>query len=367
MCACGYDHAQRKTKYDRTQNIHAEPGTQERQTALPFTACLAHAEITVREGVVLRIRGHFEHNPGCKDAHLTHLPPVPIHPSVYVVALAQLRDGASFSDVRAKNRQLVNAKAYKDFPDDLASSHYRWILEHDDSRSLHRQFNRMKGITVTESPEINIDEWLDPQSDKFNPTLAHAVFHYSARAAQGERFEVAVATDEMNRAAWTYGHESQILLDGTFGVCDSRVLLFIVMAVDENRKGVPVAFLLFSAPTGNKHSSAGYDTAILTKLIRKWSESLNKCGHLYGFAGIIFKPLSAITDTDLKERAALIIIFPDIWLLICRFHLRQSWRNHRNNLLKGKNAVMIDLKHRMITLERALTATQTIADARELL
>jgi hypothetical protein len=129
------------------------------------------------------------------------------------------------------------------------------------------------------------------------------------------------------------------------------------MAIDENRKGVPVTFLLFSAPTGNRQTSSGHDTAILEKPLQKWSDSLNRCGHLYRFAGIIFRPVSSITDTVLKECGALIIGFPDIWLLICRFHLRQSWRNHRNKLLKGKSAVMVDLKHGMARLETALVAT----------
>ncbi|KAJ7218162.1 hypothetical protein C8J57DRAFT_1537513 [Mycena rebaudengoi] len=171
----------------------------------------------------------------------------------------------------------------------------------------------------------------------------------------------------MNSASWKYAHDSQIILDGTFGVCDSRVLLFIVMAVDENRKGVPIAFLLFSAPTGNKQSSSGYNTSIIAKLLGKWKESLNKCAATYGRAGIIFDPRCAITDTDLKERGGLLIVFPDIWLLICRFHLRQSWRNHRNKLLKGKSQVLVDLKNRMTRLERSLTATQEISDARALL
>ncbi|KAJ6573241.1 hypothetical protein B0H10DRAFT_2349038 [Mycena sp. CBHHK59/15] len=339
LCACGYDHHHK-----------------EHHTGAPFTGCLAHVEITVRSNKILRIRGHFEHNQGCCTGEFCNIPPIPVHPSVYAVALAQLRDGATFNDV-----------PYKDFPVDLAASPYRWILTQNDSRSLYRQYNRMKGVTVTNAPEINVDDWLDPKSDKFNPTLAQAIFHYSARTQKGERFEVAIATDDMNRAAWAYGHESQIILDGTFGVCDSRLLLFIVMVVDENRKGVPVAFLLFSAPTGNRQSSSGYNTEILTKLLRKWADSLNKCAPLYGRAGVIFKPLSAITDTDLKERGALIAIWVDIWLLICRFHLRQAWRNHRNKLLKGKKQVYIDLKHRMNSVELALVATQTISEARELL
>ncbi|KAJ6556909.1 hypothetical protein B0H10DRAFT_1630460, partial [Mycena sp. CBHHK59/15] len=350
LCACGYDHHQRNTKYDRSQPEADTTGTRERHTGAPFIGCLTHTEVTVRGNNILRIRSHFDHNQGCQKAEFCRIPPIPIHPSVYAIALVQLRDGATFSDIRQKNRDLFKAKAYKDFPTNLDSSPYRWILTHNDSRSLYRQYNRMKGVTVTEAPEINVDDWLDPTSDKFNPTLAHAIFHYSARVNKGERFEVAIATDEMNRAAWTYGHESQIILDGTFGMCDSRLLLFIVMAIDENRKGGPVAFLLFSAPTGNKQSSSGYNTEILTKMLGKWADSLNKCAHLYGHAGVIFKPLSAITDTDLKEHGALIGIWSDIWLLICCFHLHQAWRNHRNRLLKGKRA-----------------ATQTISEARELL
>ncbi|KAJ6526095.1 hypothetical protein B0H19DRAFT_1275946 [Mycena capillaripes] len=240
LCACGYNHHQRNTKYDHAQNVNGEPDTQQRHTAALFTGCLAHAEITTRSHKIVRIRGHFDHNDSCKKALYERIPPIPVHPSVYVAALAQLRDGASFSGIRCKNREFLQAKAYKDFPHDLASSQFRWILTHNDSRSLYRQYNRMKG------------------SEKYNPTLAHTIFHYSARAEKGERFE--------------------IILDGTFGVCDSRLLLFIVMAVDEDRKGVPVAFLLFSAPSGNKQTSADYDTSILEKLLRKWFDLLNNRG-----------------------------------------------------------------------------------------
>ena len=67
----------------------------------------------------------------------------------------------------------------------------------------------------------------------------------------------------MDAAAWEYGHHSQVMLDGTFGVCTTRLLLFIAMAVDEQGKGVPIAFFLFSAPTGNRATHAGYNTAIL--------------------------------------------------------------------------------------------------------
>jgi hypothetical protein len=136
---------------------------------------------------------------------------------------------------------------------------------------------------------------------------------------------VCISTPEMRAAAWKYGHKSQIILDGTFGLCDHRILCFILMGIDEARKGVPLAFLLFSAPSGNKHTAGGYDHTILVDLLREWKSDLERYA-----GGETFIPLVAITDTDLKECLALQIVFKGIWLLLCKFHIRQSWRNHRN-------------------------------------
>ncbi len=60
------------------------------------------------------------------------------------------------------------------------------------------------------------------------------------------------------------------ILDGTFRVCNSKVLLFIVMGLDEKKCGVPLAFLLFSALSGNKHTAAGYNTEIIARLLGAW-------------------------------------------------------------------------------------------------
>ncbi|KAJ3748257.1 hypothetical protein EV360DRAFT_56944, partial [Lentinula raphanica] len=116
-------------------------------------------------------------------------------------------------------------------------------------------------------------------------------------------------------------------LDGTFGICSSRLLLFIALAVDEEHKGVPIALFLFSACTKARATHASYDTAILTKLLCAWKTSLV---HKFG----LFEPRSCITDTDTKERGAIIATWPHIILLICRFHLRQCWTNHRKKLFR---------------------------------
>lgn len=146
-------------------------------------------------------------------------------------------------------------------------------------------------------------------------------------------------------------------MDGTFGLCDKRILLFILMGLDEDQKGFPLAFLLFSVPTGNKQTSAGYNTEILANLVKKWKISLGSCN------GVAFTVIIAITDTDLIEWATLIRVFPDIWLLICKFHLQQCWRNHRNQEVKGKTPSHYYIKSQLSRLEDALVKTTNIKTA----
>lgn len=158
--------------------------------------------------------------------------------------------------------------------------------------------------------------------------MSIAIFHYVARSEAGERFKVCISTPEMDTAARLYGHHSQIILDGTFGVCSIRLLLFISMAIDEKGKGVPIAFFLFSAPTGNWATHAGYNTSILQKLLAEWKDHLST-----GFKEP-FQPFVAITDTNTKECGALLVVWPSICLLICKFHLRQCWTNNHKKILK---------------------------------
>ena len=127
----------------------------------------------------------------------------------------------------------------------------------------------------------------------------------------------------MDEAAWQYGHKNQIILDGTFGVCSSCVLVFIAMGWNKENKGIVLAFLIFSAPTGNQATHAGYNTDILTELLGSWAAHLGK----HPVTKETFTPYVAITDTDPKERAALAKTWGSIILLLCHFHVRQCWTN----------------------------------------
>ncbi|KIJ41626.1 hypothetical protein M422DRAFT_255244 [Sphaerobolus stellatus SS14] len=326
---------------------HTQFGTKKRQTAYNYTGCLAHAEISTDA------RKQCSHE---------------CHPFLCIHRSIQLRYVNSTKAhllqlYNAKNRDLFRTQGYPDQPSHakLHTSQYRWIMKSQDTRALYRQYNRMIGVNTKKKPHININEWLDPASPHYNLTLAEAVFHYSPRAALNQRFEVCISTKEMKQMGWKHGHKSQIMLDGTFGICDSKLLLFILMAVDEKGKGVPLAFLLFSAPSGNKQTSSGYDTEILTKLLRQWRTDLES------FKGKSFEVLVAITDTDLKELGALLAVFPHILLLICKFHIRQSWRNHRNKVLKGQSPALMHLKSWLKRLEDDLIQTTEFVKVKALL
>jgi hypothetical protein len=215
---------------------------------------------------------------------------------------------------------------------DPATANVQYLLLPTINPTLYRKFSQTLRVDTWRAPQYNIDDWLDPSSPHFKPEMQDAIFHYSARSEAGEQFEVCISTSEMDNAAWKYGHHSQIILDRTFGVCSTRLLLFITMAVDEHGKGVPIVLFLFSAPTGNRATQAGYNTAILWKLLTQWKTHL-KVSH---GSDDKFTPYVAIMDTDTKERSALLDVWINICLLICKFHLQQCWTNHQKKLLGGK-------------------------------
>ncbi|KAJ7116155.1 hypothetical protein C8R43DRAFT_824503, partial [Mycena crocata] len=78
------------------------------------------------------------------------------------------------------------------------------------------------------------------------------------------------------------------------------------------------------------------------------------------------------TDTDTKERGALIDVWPNIWLLLCKFHLRQCWTNKRKalKLVPGidESDFWKDYAHgQFLSLEVCLIETTKIGGAHQLI
>ncbi|KAJ3808035.1 hypothetical protein F5876DRAFT_79151 [Lentinula aff. lateritia] len=312
---CGYNSQARQKREDaKDESDPAKSTPWRRKVPYPHTGCLGHVEITERieDGGIVRVAGLWDHNEGCKKVVLERFPAIPLHEHVYQVALEQLASRASLTAVQERNQQMYDARLYHGMKEwDPKTANICYIILPSDNVTLYRKMNRQTlNVVMTTLPEYNVHNWLDPQSKEYNTTIAKAVFHYHARANMNEHFKICISTKEMDEAANKYTHHSQLILDSTFGICSSRLLLFIAMAVDEDQKG------------------AGYNTEILRELLDHWKTHLVR---KYG----TFNPYTCITDTDTKERGALLQVWNKITLLICRFHLQQCWTNHWKKVLTG--------------------------------
>ena len=251
--------------------------------------------------------------------------------------------------VQARNQQLLAGRSYPSLQGQSpfnTSANCRYNIDTKDFQTIYRKFAREKGVDITVKPEQNLHDWLDETSTSYKPELKRAIFKYSPRFDAGSRLVVCIATSEMDNAAWKHTHRKQLLLDGTFGAVPSRMLLSIPTGVDENSKGLPLAFFLFSAPGGTKATHGAYDTKTIQDLLTRWKD------HLGVRNGEAFEPYVAITDCDTRERSALLAVWPSIWLLLCKFHLRQCWTSKRKSLLKGATFWKEHVQRRILNLEQ---------------
>ncbi|KAI0695371.1 hypothetical protein BC835DRAFT_1414886 [Cytidiella melzeri] len=315
--------------------------------------------------VVTRVLAYLEHNDKCRTAELDKIPAIPLHEHVVEVALRQLGNGAGINVIQSTNIDMLTHLAYRGQSpaNALATINHRYnILPSDFSRLYRQHYRKAFSIDVKIAAEHNVDNWLNPDSTHFKPDLHKSVFQYSARASEGERLKISISTPEMKDAAWAFCHKKQLVLDGTFGLCTSRLLVWIALGVDESGHGLPVAMFLFSAPSGNRATHAGYDTNILAELLSGWKSWL---GERHGER---FTPYAAITDTDFKERGALLRVWSDLILLLCKFHIRQCWTNKRKSSLpRSESHWRIYANSRLLTLEEALLATTCHADGLHLI
>ncbi|KIJ41571.1 hypothetical protein M422DRAFT_780303 [Sphaerobolus stellatus SS14] len=364
QCQCGSSSEARKARDDAKKAKQGLPvNTQNWSRKMPydFTGCLAHIDVMYSQtsSCILHIAGIIVHDESCDNQEMQCLPPIPLHPHVWKIALKQIHEGASITAIRSNNRHLYESQLYegqKGLDPEMANVRYLFLPQ--DSSRLYRMQARTQGVDLLQPPEINVDGWLDPQSPQYKPELVQAIFHYKARRQPSDRFKICIHTEDMKAAAWKYVHGGQLILDGTFGICDSRLLLFIGMGIDEKRHGVPVVLFLFSAPTGSQATHAGYDTDILTELLRSWVLELGKGINSKKTA---FCPKVAITDTNTKERGALVAVWPSIWLLLCKFHTRMCWANKRKTLIKMGNSVDYfkeQIMARLRVLDRSLIMTE---------
>ncbi|KAK7014180.1 hypothetical protein R3P38DRAFT_3322138 [Favolaschia claudopus] len=213
-------------------------------------------------------------------------------------------------------------------------------MEHNPRVPLHPEL-RQYAISLLEiraAPQDNLHLWfrsLNPQPP--DPRLSASCLFYSPHIiGETDRFHLILSTPEQKLLAWKYAHKQQVLMDLTFGICSGRVLLALLMAINDQNHGIPIAAFLFSAKPEAKAVHADHNTALLQKLLGEWKKGMGRYE-----AGEDFEIAVGNTDNDARERTALQETWAAIMLLLCMFHVWQAWRNglikHLRGIPKGED------------------------------
>ncbi|PKK61473.1 hypothetical protein RhiirC2_668894, partial [Rhizophagus irregularis] len=287
--------------------------------------CLAYVEITVEKNVWLfrKVKGYFKHNKKCKMALRIAPPFLNIHPAIKQMALDLLTLNASTTQILNDNQKFVEQKCKSQ----VIIDNYQLLLKPSDISNFMRKFHKSQlkintRMLVEQSLENIFGETSGNNDSKVKDDISiinESCFHYKAKT-KDSRLEIGLSTKEQRELAWTYGYENILLLDGTFGICNKKILLFVLLILDKKSQGIPIAYFLFSPPSG-KCVQGGYDHEILQKF-------LNKFKNILGIKNeSSFTPKVIMTDANFKERKALTNVWPNIHMLLCMFHVSQCWKN----------------------------------------
>ena len=275
------------------------------------------------------ISGILDHTDACKEQiEMDRNPRVPLCPELRDFALCLLRKSTPLSLLRSE----CTTWAENRYPGITGNKTHRYRLTTHDSSSLYRTVARECGIPQRSAAEENLNKWFrhdKPQPP--SPLLSASCLHYQAHEKpKTERFEIILSTLEMQEAAWKFGHKKQVLMDLTFGICSARALLVILMASNNDGKGIPICFMMFTARETAKATHADYNTALLNRLLGIFKA---KMGRNDQNEELDIKV--GLTDNDVRERAALSLNWTGTFLLLCIFHIWQAWRNALNRSLRA--------------------------------
>ncbi|KAK7464182.1 hypothetical protein VKT23_006348 [Stygiomarasmius scandens] len=277
---------------------------------------------------IWEISGILEHSIACEE--LTEMekdPIIPLHPCLREHALSLLhKPGYSLRLLRNECAEWAKINL-GDGPGDTC---HRWQLRPHDTSSLYCSIARENGIPQRSIADDNLDRWF--RAEKPQPPsmlLTESCLHYQPfDGTENGRFEIIIQTPTQRAQAWKHGHKQHILMDLTFGFCNARTLLVNIIAMDDEKKAVPIGHMIFTARKSAKAVHADYNTAVLDHLQKKFKAGMGK-----NEAGEEFDAKVASTDNDTRERTSLSINYLHIFLLLCIFHIWQAWRNGLNKYL----------------------------------
>ncbi|CAG8769447.1 12022_t:CDS:2, partial [Racocetra persica] len=318
-----------------------------------FFGCLAFAEITINESTnhYGKIMGYFEHVNECvqsdktipqvaepleiidtpknpslpvmsqDESHVSDSSILQLHPMVKEITSDLLKSYVPTKWVMKDNQKFVqnNCNGLVILDD------YRLLISPSDILSIMGEIPKIKlNINMRQPVDSSLLDifFLKGDSDSL---IRNSCFHYQPRTQEHDRLEIGLSTLEQREFAWTYGHQNLLIFDGTFTICDNRILLFALLVLDEDHHSIPVAYFLFSLPNSTKSSSdGGYDYRILSTLLQKFVDVLGEKNSAKFFPKIV------MTDTNYREQQAVHQVWSGAAVIYNFFHVNKEW----NKILK---------------------------------
>lgn len=175
---------------------------------------------------------------------MSRVPCIPLHPELRAYALALLRDRMTLIQIQ----QHARVWALEQWGPVSGDAYFCYVLMDHESTSFYWSICKEIGIPQRSSPQDNMHGWFGPGEKPPSTLFTQSCLSYEAyEEGVTNRFSIIISTPEMQEKAWQFGHGKQMLMDLTFGFCSGRLLLCILMAINDRNKGIPIAFILFTA------------------------------------------------------------------------------------------------------------------------
>ena len=221
------------------------------------------------------ISGILNHTDACMEVvEMDRNPRIALHPKIWQYALDLIKLSVPLTQLQ----QCCHDFAQDKFGDITGNSHYQFILSDHETSSLYWMIFSQMGIKQHSVVEENLDLWFCAQNPQPpSPGMSESCLYYQPCGNDiNDQFVVIISTPEQQAMAWQYGHKKLLLLDGTFGVNSARLLLFIGMVINTDRKGIPVIFIHFTAQKSTTAAHADYNGKLLQSLLLKWKQGMGK-------------------------------------------------------------------------------------------
>ncbi|CAI2166317.1 5539_t:CDS:2 [Funneliformis geosporum] len=354
QCSCGSDmQAASKTPIQKQRPV---------RQLYEFNGCLAFVrlEIDVDKKVFKRVHGYLDHSEAChRSLPKKNAPKISINCDIRDMTELLIRTNASTNDILSLNQQLVRHQlgGRLILRNDLKGKDEHFVITAFDVKDARRWIKSHPqpqwDFDAGRSVEHNLRELFGSNSS--DADLREATIYYKPRDNRYDYTLLILATEEQRLQAWKYGHQKYIVLDGSFQTGSRKLQMYVIMIIDEYKRGIPVGYLLFSRPCHTDLMVASnHEYGILRHLLETYKNLLSQ------ETGESFAPKVAIIDFGFKERLACSEVWPCIYLVFSPFQVHQCWTNkidqllgnvgdneltrHRIDMKKFLNDMIIDLQ-----------------------